>query len=169
MRNKIIFTFFLLISIAAAVNAAAAQIPPFNKGDRVLILAAHPDDETIGAAGAIQKAIKAGAAVRVVLYTNGDNNEPAFIIFEKRLTFRRGEFLHMGEVRRKETISALVSLGLSGRDIIFLGQSHPLLHAFGISLDGALAGGIQFDELQQLLDAPVVAVDWVDGGLEVVG
>ena len=120
MRNKIIFVLFLLIS-ATAANVAAAEIPPFNKNDRVLILAAHPDDETIGAAGAIQKAIKAGAAVKVVLYTNGDNNEPAFIIYEKRLTFRRGEFLHMGEVRRKETISALVSLGLSGRDIIFLG------------------------------------------------
>ena len=28
-----------------------------------------------------------------------------------------------------------------------LGQPHPLLHAFGIGLDGALAGGFQLDQL----------------------
>ena len=121
MQNKILFVFSLLISAGIAANAAVAEIPPFNKNDRVLVLAAHPDDETIGAAGAIQKAIKAGAAVKVVLYTNGDNNEPAFIVYEKRLTFRRGEFLHMGEVRRKETVSALTYLGLNSSDVIFMG------------------------------------------------
>ena len=36
-----------------------------------------------------------------------------------------------------------------------LGQSHPLLHALGIGLDGALAGGFQLDELQQLVNPPV--------------
>ena len=116
---KIFTALFLLLF--ACVAAAAEEIPLFTKSDRVLVFAAHPDDEAIGTAGVIQKAVKAGAAVKVVLYTNGDNNEPAFIIYEKRLTFRRGEFLHMGEVRRQEAVSAMKSLGLSGKNIIFLG------------------------------------------------
>ena len=119
----VIYIFFPLVLLTLLFSAAGAaeELPPFNKNDRVLILAAHPDDETIGAAGVIEKAIKAGAAVRVVLYTNGDNNEPAFIIYEKRLTFRKGEFLHMGEVRRRETISAMNYLGLGTKDLTFLG------------------------------------------------
>ena len=59
-----------------------------------------------------------GAKVKVVCYTNGDNNELAFIIFEKRLTFRKNEFLHMGRVRSQETIKAMISLGLKPEDII---------------------------------------------------
>ncbi|MCX5702426.1 MAG: PIG-L family deacetylase [Candidatus Omnitrophica bacterium] len=92
-----------------------------NKDDRILILAPHPDDESIGTAGVIQKALKTGAEVKVVLFTNGDNNELAFIVYEKRLTIRKGEFLHMGEVRRKETISAMAYLGVKPQDVIFLG------------------------------------------------
>jgi len=93
----------------------------FDKNDRVLILAPHPDDETIGAAGAIQKALAQGAKVKVVCFTNGDSNELAFIVYEKRLTLRKGEFLHMGGVRRRETVRAMVYLGLRQEDVIFLG------------------------------------------------
>ena len=93
----------------------------FNSEDRVLILAPHPDDETIGAAGVIQKALKQNAKIKVVCYTNGDSNQLAFIVYEKRLTFRKGEFLHMGEVRRRETMRAMVSLGINPENIIFLG------------------------------------------------
>ncbi len=121
MINRIIVILYILASAAGISSAVAAEIPPFTKNDRVLILAAHPDDETIGAAGAIQQAMKAGTPVKVVIYTNGENNEPAFIIYEKRLTFRKGEFLHMGEVRRQETISAMNYLGLNSKDVVFLG------------------------------------------------
>jgi LmbE family N-acetylglucosaminyl deacetylase len=91
------------------------------ENDRILILAPHPDDETIGTCGVIQEALKQNAKVKVVCYTNGDSNELAFIVYEKRITFRKGEFLHMGEVRRKETVQAMVSLGLKQTDLAFLG------------------------------------------------
>lgn len=93
----------------------------FTQDDRVLILAPHPDDEVIGAGGALQKALKAGAEVQVACFTNGDANELAFIVYEKRFTFKKKEMLHMGEVRRKETIKALGSLGLAPDHIVFLG------------------------------------------------
>lgn len=96
-------------------------IPAFTQGERVIIFAPHPDDETIGTGGIIQQALAKGAKVKVVCLTNGDNNELAFIVFEKRLTFRKNEFLHMGQVRSRETIGAMASLGLKREDIIFLG------------------------------------------------
>jgi LmbE family N-acetylglucosaminyl deacetylase len=100
---------------------AQEEAVTFSKEDRVLILAPHPDDEAIATAGAIQQALKAGASVKVVCLTNGDNNELSFIVYEKRLTVKKREFLHMGEVRVKETVNAMEFLGLSRSDIIFLG------------------------------------------------
>ena len=93
----------------------------FKEGERVLILAPHPDDEAIACAGIIQQALKAGAKIRIVYLTNGDHNELAFIVYEKRITFRQGEFVYMGQVRQQESIKAMKFLGLSEKDMIFLG------------------------------------------------
>jgi LmbE family N-acetylglucosaminyl deacetylase len=97
------------------------ELPEFKKEDRVLIFAPHPDDEAIGAAGVIQRSLKAQAQVRIVCFTSGDHNEFAFIAYERRLTFRRGEFIHMGKLRMQETLTAMKSLGIKEEDIYFLG------------------------------------------------
>ncbi|MFH1440867.1 MAG: PIG-L family deacetylase [Candidatus Omnitrophota bacterium] len=134
--HKIKFIIFSLVScfilliygfLCEHVLAADSQIRdmrnfvPFTNTDRVLIIAPHPDDETIGCAGIIQKAAAAGADVRVLYLTNGDHNQLAFMVYEKRLTIRKGEFIHMGEVRRKEAITAMKVLGLEENKLIFLG------------------------------------------------
>ncbi|MCX5708452.1 MAG: PIG-L family deacetylase [Candidatus Omnitrophica bacterium] len=124
MRKKHFLLASAVILLFMPFGAFAADIPAlpeFTKEDRVLILAPHPDDETLGSGGVIQRARDAGARVQVVCYTNGDHNELAFIVYEKRFTFRTGEFLYMGEVRRSETIKAMSSLGLPAQDMIFLG------------------------------------------------
>lgn len=113
--------FGLLLAFCTCFAERISGILEFIKEDRVLILAPHPDDEVIGVGDVIQRAIKSGAKAKVVLFTNGDNNELSFIVYEKRLTFRKREFLHMGEVRRKETLAALSFLGISQDNIIFLG------------------------------------------------
>jgi LmbE family N-acetylglucosaminyl deacetylase len=41
---------------------------------RVMVLAPHPDDETLATTGLLQQAVSAGAAVRVLFVTDGDNN-----------------------------------------------------------------------------------------------
>ena len=112
---------FAFFSLSFCHAEETNPVPPFSPDDKVLILAPHPDDEAIGTAGVIQRALKANAKVRVVLFTNGDNNELSFIVYEKRLTFARKEFLHMGEVRRKETLLGVNSLGLNQDDVVFLG------------------------------------------------
>ncbi len=124
MRIKKVFLAWFAFSLALTFLCWAQDIPlipQFTKGDRVLIMAPHPDDETLGAGGVIQRAMAQGARVQVVCYTNGDHNELAFIVYEKRLTLRTGEFLYMGQLRRKETVEAMSFLGLSRQELIFLG------------------------------------------------
>lgn len=114
---SLLFNCFFSLCFAANMS----DFPAFNKNDRILIMAPHPDDESIGAAGIIQKAKKQGAAVKVVCFTNGDHNELSFIVYEKRITIRHDEFIHMGEVRSKETLQAMAFLGLTNQDVVFLG------------------------------------------------
>jgi len=121
MRAAYFICLFLLLAQKAAFSQDVKEILPITPDDRILILAPHPDDETIGCAGVVQAALKAHAVVKVVLLTNGDSNEFAFIAFEKRLTFKREEFLHMGEVRYHETVTALRFLGLPEKNIVALG------------------------------------------------
>lgn len=127
-RLSLVLLFFILAAgnwLAGPVVWAQAEgikvIEPITKGDRILILAPHPDDETIGCAGIIQQALSAGAQVQVVYLTNGDHNQIAFIVYEKRLTLRKGEFIHMGQVRRQEAIKAMALLGLDENNLVFLG------------------------------------------------
>jgi len=125
----------LFIAVLVLLFAGCASLPKpdlsrlnlhpglesFNNNDRILILAPHPDDESIACAGIIQKALAAGAQVRVVYLTNGDHNELAFIVYEKRITFRQGEFIHLGKLRQQEAVKAMKFLGLPENNLVFLG------------------------------------------------
>jgi LmbE family N-acetylglucosaminyl deacetylase len=128
MQKKVFFTFLILIFCLHDVYPALPLAPkenkyigPFKKGERVLILAPHPDDEAIGCAGVIQQALFSKAQVKIVYLTNGDHNQIAFIVYEKRPVLRKGEFIHLGEVRRWESIKAMKLLGLNENNLIFLG------------------------------------------------
>lgn len=116
------FTAALLFFLPS--RSFSQEIEPFggfNKDDRVLILAPHPDDEVIGTAGVILEAIRLKLSVKIVYVTYGDNNEPAFIVYEKHIVFKKKAFVNLGEVRRKESIKAMKFLGLKEDDLIFLG------------------------------------------------
>ncbi|MEI8012429.1 MAG: PIG-L family deacetylase [Candidatus Omnitrophota bacterium] len=84
-------------------------------------MAPHPDDEAIGVGGVLQQALKAGAAVRICLFTNGENNEFSFIVYEHRLVLKPKEFLRLGEMRRQESLDAMRILGVRSEDVVSLG------------------------------------------------
>ncbi|TBR16567.1 PIG-L family deacetylase, partial [bacterium] len=120
LKTKILsFLIFIIPSFCFAQQVI--PLYEITANDRILILAPHPDDESIGTAGIIQKSLKSCAKIKVVCFTNGDNNQLAFIVYEKRLTFKKKEFLHMGEVRRAETLEAMNYLGVNRDDVVFLG------------------------------------------------
>jgi LmbE family N-acetylglucosaminyl deacetylase len=53
----------------------AERLDPGSVG-RLVVLAAHPDDETLGAGGLIAEAAQRGAAVHVVVATDGEGSHP---------------------------------------------------------------------------------------------
>lgn len=117
-----LFSLFFLSALAEA-NPSEDQkyLEQFKKDERVLILAPHPDDEAIACAGVIQEALSKGAKIKIAYLTNGEHNQFAFIVYEKRVPFKKNEFIRLGEVRRKEAIKAMQLLGLEEKDMVFLG------------------------------------------------
>ncbi len=119
---KVFLSAVFLLLLCGYCNAEdIAVLPEFKPEDRILVFAPHPDDEAIGTGGVLQRAIQLKLPVKIAYYTNGDNNEFAFIVYEKRIVIKQRAFVHMGELRRKEAIQAMKFLGLSEDQLIFLG------------------------------------------------
>jgi LmbE family N-acetylglucosaminyl deacetylase len=88
--------------------------------DRLLIIAPHPDDESIAAGGVLQVAKAAGAAVRVLVLTDGDNNPWPQRWIEKRWRIDAAARARWGARRRVEAEAALRLLGVDPSDVRFL-------------------------------------------------
>jgi LmbE family N-acetylglucosaminyl deacetylase len=96
--------------------------PSFLAGDRLLVFAPHPDDETLAAGELIQSARDSGVSVRVAFATDGDNNPWPQRWLERRWRIGAVERERWGARRRAEAISALHRLGFDQADAAcFLG------------------------------------------------
>lgn len=89
--------------------------------DRVLVIAPHPDDESIATGGLLQAVRAAGAALRLVVLTDGDNNPWPQRWIEKRWRIGAAERARWGARRREEAHAALRVLGIAADDARFLG------------------------------------------------
>jgi LmbE family N-acetylglucosaminyl deacetylase len=87
---------------------------------RLLIFAPHCDDETLGSAGLILAAQRAGIQVRVVIATNGDGFMFATIRDFKKIYPRPKDYIHLGELRQQESLAALAVLGVKPDQVDFL-------------------------------------------------
>jgi LmbE family N-acetylglucosaminyl deacetylase len=88
---------------------------------RLLIVVPHPDDETLATGALILAAISAGAALRVVVVTDGDNNPWPQRWFEKRWSMDAEARVRWGLRRREEAASALARLGVAEQDVRYYG------------------------------------------------
>lgn len=102
-------------------TASTENFPRFDAAARVLILAPHPDDESIASGGLIQQACAAGAAVRVLLLTDGDANVWPQRFIEKRWRIDAAARARWGARRRAEARAAMKILGLQEADAEFFG------------------------------------------------
>lgn len=105
----------------------------FTAKSRVMLVAPHPDDESLAAGILLQKAVAAGADIRVVYITDGDDNPWPQRAMERKWRLSATDRKRWGQRRRREAIAALETLGLRAADARFLGMpdqglTHLLLH-----------------------------------------
>ena len=99
----------------AALGGPPAPLPqmrPPQAADRVLVIAPHPDDETLCCAGYLQQAVRAGATVGVVWITAGDSFEFDAIVIGRTLHPRGAGLEELGLRRIAEARAAADLLGV---------------------------------------------------------
>jgi LmbE family N-acetylglucosaminyl deacetylase len=88
---------------------------------KLLIVAPHPDDETLSAGGLMQRVREAGGQVHVVYVTDGDGY-PEGVRFEDHIESPRpSDYRGYGRQREREARDALARLGVDRHGITFLG------------------------------------------------
>jgi len=85
------------------------DIPP---GGRVLVLAPHPDDESIGCGGTVCKYVQSGSCVRAVILTDGRQGDPAMRRLARKDPERIRREAELAVTRRAEAVAALEILGV---------------------------------------------------------
>jgi LmbE family N-acetylglucosaminyl deacetylase len=99
------------------VNRTLALKP----SDRLLVLLAHPDDESVATGGLLQQALAVGARAQVVYFTDGDNNPWAQRVNELRWRITATDRARFAVRRRGEALRALGRLGVPESSATFLG------------------------------------------------
>ena len=92
-----------------------------NARTRLLVVAPHPDDESIATGELILQVRQAGGEVQILLLTNGDNNPWPQRWVERRLRIGANERRRWGGRRRTEVTQALAHLGVTGEAMQPLG------------------------------------------------
>lgn len=87
-----------------------------------MILAPHPDDDTLAAAGLMQSVIDRGGSVRVVYLTSGGNNPWAQRVIERRWRIGPSDQIRWAVRRRGEALESLRRLGADPASTAFLEQ-----------------------------------------------
>ncbi len=105
---------------------------------RVHVLAAHPDDEVLGAGGLLHLLGARGADVRLVWATDGEASHPGST---SPLVAR------LAPLRRAESVSAVAALGLTGAPRRYLGLPDGGLAANEGRLVDALRGEVAPDDV----------------------
>lgn len=123
-----------MISAASALQAMAAlpllPLAAITGGEPVLILAPHPDDETLGCGGLIAAASAAGHPPFVLILTDGTGSHPNSRSYPSR---------RLKAVREQEARNAVAILGLPGDRIGFLGLRDTAAPMHGAAFDAAVA------------------------------
>src|SRR5262245_46207852 len=137
-----------LCVVSADVNAGAArrgrarrQPPPafvVPSATRLLVVAPHPDDETLGAGGLMQRVRATGGAVKVVYLTDGEGYPEGVRIEDHVASPTTNDYRGYGRRRRHEAAGAL---GLAPSAATFLsfpdGGLCQLMHRYWSEKRGA--------------------------------
>ena len=106
----------------AARNAVLPALPNFQNDDRILVVAPHPDDETLCCGGVLKRAAHSNIAAKTLFLTNGDGSRTAQIFKTLREPLARdNDLFSLAQQRQIEALNALKKLGQSENSADFLG------------------------------------------------
>ncbi|HET8999379.1 MAG TPA: PIG-L family deacetylase [bacterium] len=108
-------------ALGSPVVATSETRERVTAGDSVVVFAAHPDDEALGAGGLIHAAVLAGARVHIVFFTNGDGYLEGVDVGFHTLLSTPDRFIQYGQRRQREGVAAAARIGLSVDRLTFLG------------------------------------------------
>ncbi len=127
---------FLIITLhftLASVSANSEQPLKIGHAERLLILAPHPDDESLSAAGLAHRVLENGGSVRSVVVTAGDAYVEAIQRDTGRRQLTQTDFLRYGENRLEESRHAAKVLGNGLIHLDLLGFSDGSIYAMLVS------------------------------------
>lgn len=104
VKNIYRYLRILIIRLFSFFFSKRIEIP-----NSILIIAPHPDDETFGCAGLIQRALSEGKKVKVLILTGGEGAYTEDLIAKVDLI----------EKRKALTLKAAAHLGLDAKEITF--------------------------------------------------
>jgi len=104
---------FAFLCVLPVVATAEIPVQPLEIGtdERLLVITPHPDDETLGAAGLVQRVLARGGRARLVVLTAGDGYVEAVQHASGQLVPRPAAYLAYGERRLRELRAAVRHLG----------------------------------------------------------
>ena len=119
-------TAIALVFLATRAQGASAPVPPSDlmqvtSADRLLVIAPHPDDESLCCAGAIQRALAAGARAGIVWLTSGDAFELDADLVEHKVHAGKEGLRELGVRRMQEAREAARVLDVPDEAQFFLG------------------------------------------------
>jgi LmbE family N-acetylglucosaminyl deacetylase len=123
MKPVLLFLALLLLFCPSTASGNAVQRiePLLSPSTRLLVFSPHPDDETLGAGGLMQRVLHLGGSVRVVFLTSGDGYPVGVEVLDHTTHPTVRDYRQYGALREAEARRVLVTLGLKPQDIIFLG------------------------------------------------
>ena len=101
------------LGVLALVGAGMpAPVPlEIGEGERLLVVAPHPDDETLGSGGLVQRVLARGGTASVLLFTAGDGYVEAVEEATGLPKPRASDYIAYGQKRLAEVRAALRELG----------------------------------------------------------
>jgi LmbE family N-acetylglucosaminyl deacetylase len=132
--------------VKAAVRARGSDITEASAGRSCLVVAPHPDDETLGCGVTVMRKLDAGTPVRVVIATDGRRSSDSKVMSPEELV----------RVRRREALEATGRLGLGEDDVVFLDFEDQGLADHLPELTDRLAAVVAGFRPQELLVASVL-------------
>jgi LmbE family N-acetylglucosaminyl deacetylase len=111
----------LAVHLTATCPTDAAEtlvVPPHL---RLLVVAPHPDDESLGAGGLMQQTLAAEGRVHVLFMTNGDGYPEAVEVATGHREPSASDYRGFGELRRAEALVALEHYRVLPLSVTFLG------------------------------------------------